>query len=397
MILQWNLLFGCVVGAASVLTWLMFWRRRSFVFDAMLTPRDRRVIGLIVVFWCVPTLCWVAPAMQWLFATLWRLPIHKVHFWGLYAELRSPEQALQALPVWQQAWLPYSGLLALVIVALALILWTVQQPANAAFNLLRFELGHVLLWVSMLVMPAVSLALQEGPMWTMHQALSRQWVWLGDVALFLHGCVALVLIYQWRYRVGPQHLWLATPMHDRLRALQRRYAQRPQDWVTARELGRLYLNVNNAEQAYPCLTQALQHLDAQDAQVSAKEKAGLRLLLGVSALQCDQPQEASQHLRDAGQILEETHNPRSDADLHFEILLALSSARLELGDHSAALQTAELAHYERPGDVRATLVKADALIAADRKKEAKDDLERIFKKAEGLLATEVRQRLKGLS
>ena len=263
-----------------------------------------------------------------------------------------------------------------------------RRPYNAALNFTRFEFARLQLWFVMGVYPLASLVLKTGDLWQLRLALRREgWAW-GEVPVLLWALCAFVIWRLWKTRGRMRYLRLATPLFDRLQRARRELAERPQDSSAACEVARAHLALQDPLRAIATLGPWL---------AQAGEDAEVRFLTGIAFLRLGQAQVASEHLRHAGQNLEEVESlSERERELFFEVTLGLAATRLELRDSEGALMTAEAARSQRPGDPRGLLVLADALVALGRLEEARDKLAKALERAEGLLASEIRRRLRAL-
>lgn len=374
------------IFAAGVVVKLV--RNGGRTFDDELTREDRRIAGAAVFYLGVP----IAIALHELghAVTTWALrgtvaDYHYVFYWGYVVPAREPP-----LSAWESALTAASGNVVSLLVAIAAIAWTVRRPSNAARNFARLELARVLLWMTLAIYPVGSLLLDGGDFWILRRDLNALAPFVGDGAMLAYGGVAVWVLMQWRGPWRRRYLWLATPLRDRLVAARQRALDAPDDPVALRELGRVHLAGDDPHAALEALGRALS--------LGPDEPAEAHFLAGLAHLRAGAADEASRHLRAAGQHLERLGEDDlgPHAALYFEITLGLATARLALHDAEGAALTAEAAERQQPRDPRAILVRADALVAAGRVGEARDHLEAAQRWAEGVLAREIRRRIQAL-
>jgi len=232
------------------------------------------------------------------------------------------------------------------------------------------------------VHPLVSILARRGDHHTLRAGLNAVREPLGEVALLGYACLAAYAMFRWRraHRLRA----LATPLHDAARAATARLAADPKDADAARLLGATRLAFDHPE--------AIQTIER--AAALAPEDPRVELLQGQAYLRRGDPREASAHLRRAGQLVEA--RDLDDPPLLFEIALALSAARIALGDAEGAMMTAQAAREAMPSDPRGLLVLVDALVALGRRDEARSRLEDARGTASGTLQREIERRLSAL-
>ena len=359
---------------------------RRETFDGVFTLEDRRRIAATVVYLLLPAAAWLQSAAQLACGRALGAEFRSIETYVLWNEIQwAGEGALSATGL---SLVFASGLLAALGTSGAMILWTLRRPYNAALNFTRFEFARLQLWFVMGVYPLASLVLKTGDLWQLRLALRREgWAW-GEVPVLLWALCAFVIWRLWKTRGRMRYLRLATPLFDRLQRARRELAERPQDSSAACEVARAHLALQDPLRAIATLGPWL---------AQAGEDAEVRFLTGIAFLRLGQAQVASEHLRHAGQNLEEVESlSERERELFFEVTLGLAATRLELRDSEGALMTAEAARSQRPGDPRGLLVLADALVALGRLEEARDKLAKALERAEGLLASEIRRRLRAL-
>ena len=358
------------------------WRNRGRTFDDEFSDHDRRLAGSAAFYFVIPAV--VALHELGHAVALWGFGAgvedwHYMFYWAYVV----PDRELGPQ---QGAAVSFAGNLVSILVAALAILWTLRRPWNAAWNFFRFEVARILLWLTLVFYPLFSLLIREGDFWLLRQDLNELQSHLGDGFLILWGGMAFWTWRRWRTHWRETWLWLATPLHDRLRTAERRLEADPASIGAVRELGRIYLAGDEPDRALATVRRGL---------VEHPEEAELRFLAGFAHLRRGEPQAASQELRIAGQLAEEDSEARSE--LLFEITLGLAAARLALGDPEGAVLTAEAARVRRPLDPRVTLMHADALVGAGRLEEARSRLETALDDAHGAFRKEIQRRLAALS
>jgi tetratricopeptide (TPR) repeat protein len=354
-------------------------RRGDAAFDDRFTPADRRLVGAVAFYLVVPPLVLLGQVLQLgllhaLGAELSRFESYV--YWGVL------EPAAPAPPLVRAA-VAGAGLLAPLAFAGGLIAWTRLRPAHAARNHLRIEGARVLLLLALGFHPILSLLLERGDLWSLRAALDAVHPSGGDALLLGYGTLAAYAFWQWRR--AHRLRMLASPVNDAARRARDRVGEAPDDPDALRALGAAQLAAGD-EACLATLTRA-RALGPEDPRAA--------LLLGRAHLEHGDPQAASAHLREAGQMLERGAGPGRES-LLFEVTLALSAARIALGDAEGAILTAEAARDHAPGDPRGLLMHADALVAGGRLDEAKQRLERALDDAHGALRREIERRLAAL-
>jgi tetratricopeptide (TPR) repeat protein len=371
------------------------WRGGGATFDDHFTPTDRRLAGAATFYLLVP----VAVALHELghAVATWALGGHVADFhfmlyWGWVLPAREP-----AFLPWESAFTAAAGNLVTLAMGFGAILWTIRRPLNAAWNYVRLELARILLWLTLAIYPAFSLALSafaDGPVGDfaiLREQLNATLAHAGDVTMGAYGLFALAVWRRWRGPWRERYLTLTSPLHDRLRAAQRRLDADPGDVPALMELGRAHLTERRLDGALANLERAA---------ALAPDEPEVRYLAGMAQLAAGAPRDASEHLRAAGLELEAREGADSSdgpSELQFEVTLALAGTRLALRDAEGAVLTAEGARALRPTDPRALLVHADALVAAGRGTEARSKLEAALGRARGAFAHEIRRRLRSMA
>ncbi|MFW5875094.1 MAG: tetratricopeptide repeat protein [Myxococcota bacterium] len=374
------------------------WRERRPAFDDHFTARDRRLVGAATFYLLVP----FAVALHELghAALTWGLGGH-ITDWGylLYGGYVVPAREPPFAPL-EHAWIAATGNLVTLAMGFGAVLWATRRPGSAAWNFMRLELGRILLWITLFFYPILSLALSAmgsdsapadkpiGDFAILRVDLNEVAPHLGNAAIGAYAMFALFVWYKWRGPWRARYVWLASPLFDRLRAATRKLEQSPDDVRALMDIGRVFLAGNEAAKAVAVLDRAVE-LRPHDPEV--------RYLVGTARLALGQAREASEHLRVAGSHLEESSEAGEQAELRYEVTLALAGARLAMGDAEGAVLTAEAAREIKPMEPRSLLVHADALVAAGRASEARGKLEAGLDRAQGALANEIRRRLRTLA
>jgi tetratricopeptide (TPR) repeat protein len=368
-------------GALAATVILRLRRRGGAAFDDRFSPADRRLVGAAAFYLAVPPLVLLSQLLQ---VAVMRalgtdLGLFETYvYWGVL----EPADPGRLAPL-GRAVVAAVGPLSLLTTAGALLAWTRFLPGNAARNHLRLELARVLLILSLGVHPILSLLVQRGDLWMARVALNELHPSSGDVALLGYGILAAYAF--WRWRRAHRLRLLASAVHDATRRASGKLGESPDDPEALRALGAAQLAAGD-EAAVETLGRALER---------SPDDPRVELLLGRAHLEHGDAQGASEHLRHAGRLLEEQSDPARQS-LLFEVTLALSAARIALGDAEGAILTAEAARDHAPGDPRGLLMHADALMAGGRLDEAEQRLERALESAHGVLRAEIERRLAAL-
>ncbi len=361
--------------AASVLVRVRRLRGRGPQFDR----GDRRLLGMVAFYLVAPAVVLGAQLAQVALTNALGGQVGRFEMWVYFGVVEpAPEPALSAA---QRASVATAGLLPPLLVAAASFAWTWLAPGPAARNHLRIETGRFLLLVGFGLEPFVSLLSRRGDTASLRTALNELHPQAGDGTLLVLGLVAALTFAWWR-RAHRMRL-RGSALHDAMQRAEARLATHPDDADALRALGAARLAVRDPR-AVVTLERALE---------GAPEDARVGLLLGRAYLDAGRAQAASERLREAGQRLE----ARGDPDgLMLEVMLALSTARIALGDPEGAILTAEAACDRAPRDPSTLLGLADALVAGGRLEDAKHSLNRALASATGGLRREIEQRLSAL-
>lgn len=364
--------------AASVI--LRLRREQSSAFDDRFTPRDQRLVGAVAFYLAVPPLVLLAQLAQ--LAVLHSMGGRAARFesWVYWGAVE-PAQPEQLAPL-AHAGVAAAGPVALVIFALVLIGWTLRARSNASQNHLRLETARLLLVLAFGIQPVLSIVASRGAFFAVREALNQRSDMSGDLALLGWGILGAYAFWKWRSAHGLR--LMATPLHDEARLASGALAESPDDPEALRTLGAAQLAAGD-----PAALETLAHAHS----VSPNDPQ-TELLLGRVHLERGEARTAADHLRHAGTLLED--HPDEDEGLLFEVTLALSAARIALGDPEGAILTAEAAREAAPADPRGLLMIADALVAGGRVDDARARLEGALGASEGPLRREIEQRLSAL-
>lgn len=298
-------------------------------------------------------------------------------YWGVVEPAR-PE----ALDPLARAAIAAAGPSTLFAIAAAAFAWTRARPSSAARNLARLELGRFAMTLALGVHPIASIALERGDFWALRTSLNEARAGAGDAALLGIGVIAALAFWSWR-RAGRLRA-RATRAWDLDRDARARLAEAPSDPDALLGVGRAQLGAGDRG-AIETLTRAL---------AARPDDPRLELWLGRANLLHGAPEEASSHLRRAGQLLEDA--PEPDEPLLFAILYHLAEARLALGDGEGAVLTAEEACAARPHDPLGLMLVVDALVATGRADEAQGRLVGALGTADARARREIERRLAAL-
>lgn len=342
---------------------------------------QRRLVGATALYLAVPAAVLAAQLAQ---AGLLELtgaglgPYATWVYWGVVEPAR-PE----AIGPLTTAAIAIAGPLTLCAIAGSMITWTRLRPGVAAANLLRLEVARFSLVLSLGVHPIASILLERGDWWAMRTALNETGELVGDGALLGAGVLAALAFSAWRGARGLRSL--ASPAWDARRAIDARLEVDPRDSDALLALG--------CEQLLAGDTEALSTLER--ARELAPSDPRVELWLGRLQLHRGEAETAASHLRRAGAMIEQGIERGPDS-LLFEVMVALSQARMMLGDAEGAILTAEAARETRPGDPLGLLLVADTLAATGRRAEARDRLEDALERARGRMRREIERRLDSL-
>ena len=371
-------LFYCVFALFVI---VRLYRRGAATFDDTLTGDDARIIGATAFYIGTPIVVALHELGHAVAAWAVGGHIEEAHFlayWGYVIPARTPP----FLP-WEDALIAAAGNLVSLAIGFGAIASVLIRPKNAAWNLLRIELGRQVLGLTLVLYPVLSVLMRNFDFWILRESLNAQAPYVGDGVLLGYLVAASLLWWRWRVRWSEQIGRLASPLYDPERKLRAAIARDPENADAWRELGRVFLAGERPAEAMDALEQARKkHRDPE-----------IDYLLGVAWMKSGNPRVAADHLRSAGQALEHVPAGSRRDDLEFDVTLALTAARLGLGDPEGALITAEAAAESRPRDIRVILLLSDALRAVGRRDEASDRLRAALPLADDAYAAEIRKRL----
>jgi len=369
-----------VWGALVASVILRLRRRGAETFDGNFEPRDRKLVGALAFYLLVPLGVLLSQLVQ---VALLQMsgagvgPFSTWVFWGI-VEPAHPE----AISAYERAAMAMAGpvtLLGFVAVAIA---WTKARPTTAAKNFLRLEFARLTMSLALGVHAIAAIVIERGDYWTLRTSLNEVAAPAGDLALLLGGLVAAFAFWAWRS--ARKLRFLATHTHDVTRRARARLAEWPDDPSALRELGAAQLTAG-APGAIATLERALR---------AQPDNPRTELMLGQAMLTRGEARAATLHLRNAGLLLEEAAAP--DEPLLFEVTLALSAARMMLGDAEGAIATAAAARKTRPADLRGLLLFADTLVAGGQRDAARDQLVAGLEGSEGAARHQIQRRLAAL-
>lgn len=369
-----------VWGALAVSVILRLTRRGARTFDDSFERRDQKLARAAALYLGVPAAVLGSQLAQVALLTARGAGLGHLESWVYFGivEPLHPERLTHV----ERAAIAIAAPVTLVFITAAMLAWTKHRPGTAAKNFVRLEVARVLMSLSLGVHPIVSILIERGDYWTMRSELNAAAAPLGDVGLLLGGLIAAFAFWGWR-RARALRL-LASGTYDATRRAHDLLERSPDDPDALRALAVAQLATGDAD-AVGTLLHALE---------IAPEDPRVELLLGQAVLGAGDARAASAHLRRAGQLLEESET--DDDPLLFEIALALSAARIALGDAEGAILTAEAAREARPTDPRGVLIFADALVAGGRRDDARSALNVALTLAEGTARFEIERRLAAL-
>lgn len=362
----------------AVATAMRLRRRGAQTFDDRFTPSDRRLVGAAAFYLTAPALVLASQGLTVGAVYLAGGQLGTFESWVFWGTV----EPAAPLPPLTRAAIALVAPIFLTTLALLLVWRTSSKPSGAAQNFYRLELARMLGTLALGVHPIVSTLARRGDHHALRESLNTVREPVGDAAILLYAIGAAYAVWQWRR--ARRLRALATPLHDAVRSAEGRLAKDPADADAARLLGAARLAMGD-----PKAIAAIER-----ASKLAPDDPRVELLQGQAFLRTGAPQEASQHLRRAGQLFEE--QDADDRSLLFEIELALSAARIAIGDAEGAVLTAEAARETMPGDPRGLLVLVDALVAMGRRDEARTKLEGAVGSASGRLKREIERRLSAL-
>jgi tetratricopeptide (TPR) repeat protein len=366
----WGLVAGSVIVRLS--------RRGAAAFDDRFELDDRRLVGALAFYLIMPLVVLLSQLAQIALLVLLGGRLGRFETYVVWGAI----EVDPAFAPWARATIAALGPSLLLLVAGSLLAWTRYRPGNAAGNHLRLECARLLLLVALGVAPIASLVLSRGDAWMLRGALNELHPQIGELTLLCYGIFGAWVF--WRWRNARRLRVLASAVHDAMRYAQARLALRADDVEALRALGAAQLAAGDIGSAIALLEQA-QKLDPNDPRTE--------LLLGRAHLWRGHPQAASERLRHAGELIEQSDEA---TPLMLEVTLALSAARIAIGDAEGAILTAEAALEQAPADPRGFLLYVDALVAGGRLDEARRRLHAAHGDATGTLRIEIERRLRAL-
>lgn len=346
------------------------------------------MIGAAVFYLGMPATLLLHVAAHGLSAWLLGVHVEPVAFAFLSERIIAPGET--ASSAWEQCAVAASGVAVSAAIAAAAVTDVCLRPINAAWNFARLELARLTAMLLLLFYPAASLILDVGDFAVLRRQLDLVHPYLGEGVLMAWLAAAALVGWQWhRGNWRRRFMELTTSWFHTVTEAKHAVQDDPEDGASWGALGRAYLASGRIEPAHHALLRACDLLPTDPE---------ARLLLGLVLLKKDRPEEASEQLRAAGHILEERRVPsKQDDRLLYETMLALTHARMSLGDSEGAVLTTEAALGRRERDARALLLHSDALVFAGRVQDAKAWLKQARIGAEGMLDREIRRRLATLA
>lgn len=367
--------------AASVVVRLARAGRKTF--DDQFSRVDRQLLGAATFYLLIPLATLAQQLGRVVAVGALGGSIEKFRFVFYFGEV-VPARAV-AFSNAEQTLIALAGSAVSLLLAVLAIVWTRLQKFNAAWNFVRLEFARVMLTLTLVVYPLLSLVLDWGDFAQARRALNGISPNVGDFVVA--ALIASGLVCFWLFRRGVwrrDHLFWSTPLWDEARRQIRRIAEDPAG--AHRELGKVFLRAERLEDARRELRQS---------ESFAAENPETLWLLGLAELRERAAQKASSYFRRAGLALESATEERRE--LRNEVLVGLAGARLLLEDPEGAAEAAEAAREINPRDARSLLVLADAWAGSGRLTDARRILEGALVSAQGVVAFEIRRRLASLA
>jgi tetratricopeptide (TPR) repeat protein len=372
--------------AVSVVVRLVRSGKRTF--DDAFTDSDRALVGTAAFYLGLPTVLIAHELVQLSVLGAFGADRADVVRWIEDATLPTGSHALTPIQVVLFA---ISGNAVALAIGVGSIVLTLLRPGSAARNFAQLELGRIVLAVTVVIHPAISLLLGHGSAHVLRTTLNGQLPHLGNAAVLVMAAITFATIRGvGRRRFARWYVELATPLFHAIRTARSRAQADPENADHQRDLAGALLAAGRFDLADAPLTRAVS-LDPDDART--------QFLVGMLRLKQDRPDAAATALCAAGQLVEAGPST-SVADrrgLELEIVIALATARLRLNDADGAIATAEAALQIARRDARALVVYSDALVLAGRKDEAGAPLSLALEDAHGSVEGEIRRRLEALS
>lgn len=379
------LLLAAIFGFIAVRVAGRLYQRRRSVFDRNFTMEDRELAGAATFYWLVPLVVLTGALCAALLTRALGADVKSFAYAAYWAQVVPADDA--GLPHFARAAIAATPGTFGLATAVGLMMWTRSRPHSAARNFVLLEAARILIGLTLVLQPMLSLLVSQGAFHTMRVQFNLTRPHLGDLVVLLYGVIAMVALWMWRSgHWRRRYMWLATPLFDQARRARERLADDARDTDARTQLARSFLGAGDTQRALDELDLAL---------VDDPGHPRASYFAGLSALKLGQPLRAAQYLRNAGRRM--TEEGTEDEELFYEVVLALSAARLALGDAQGALITVEEASHSWPREPRAMLLHADALIADGQPDRARQKLLLAQTWARGPIEREIRRRLASLS
>lgn len=376
-------IYAALAGSVAV----QLYRNGRRAFDDAFTDKDRALVGAATFYIALPAILMLHEIVQ--LGVLFALgaPSADVLLWIENGTL--PEGA-HSLSTWQVVLLASSGSLVTTAIGVGAIVSTLRRPINAAWNYARLELGRIVLGITLVIHPAVSLLLGQGSVQLLRTSLNASVPYLGDAAVVAMLAIAVMAIrFNRQGRFQRWYVELATPLFHAIKGARTRVEAEPDNAEAQRDLGGAYLAAARFDLADAPLTRSV---------ALADNDPRSQFLLGMLRLKQDRGRDAEAALCAAGMALEEADGTAVERrGLELEVTIALATTRLQLKDAEGAVATAEAALQIARRDARALVVYSDALVAAGRSGEASAPLSLALEDAHGAVEGEIRRRLEALA
>lgn len=362
-------------------------RHGKRAFDDAFTDKDRALVGAATFYLALPAVLLMHEAIQLALLWRWGADISAARAWLEHDALPNGDRALR---VGQIVALTLSGNAFALLVGTGSIALALTRPANAAWNFMRLELGRVVLGITLIIHPAVSLLLGHGSIELLRTTLNHQAAHAGNAVVLAYLLLAIAALrFRGQGRFQRWYVELATPLFHAIKTARARVVAQPEHAEAQRDLGGAYLAAARFDLADGPLTRSVA-LDPGDPRA--------QFLLGMLRLKQERAVEAEQALCAAGALLSEAPTTAAERrGLELEIVIALATTRLRLKDAEGAIETAEAALQIARRDPRALVVYSDALVLAGRSGEAHAPLSLALEDAHGSVEGEIRRRLDALS
>lgn len=374
-----------MVSGAVVLQLVRNGRR---AFDDVFTDNDRALVGAATFYLGLPSVLLLHEVVQVAVLHAFGATRADILHWVELATLPTGPRALTPLQVVVFA---LSGNVVALAIGAGSVALALFRPTNAARNFAQLELGRIVLAVTVVIHPAISLLLGHGSAHVLRTTLNHQLPHLGDGAVGVLLAITIGTI-RWigRPRLQRWYVELASPLFHAIASARMRALAEPNSAEAQRDLGGAYLAAARFDLADAPLSRSL---------VLAPDDARAQFLVGMLRLKQDRAEAAATHLCAAGQLIEAGPAVAiaERRGLELEIVIALATARVRLNDVAGAITTAEAALQIARRDARALVVYSDALVLAGRTGEARAPLALALEGAQGSVEGEIRRRLAALS